>query len=257
MSGAKFKYIILFTVLFAGANAAVWYIGSSFPCAIRDGPLAYIQNPALFPDTLCTASVWSPVYRKFGIQEGMIYGGGKGFDLSLKTQYHTLMSNHQLSFGFPILDETMIQAGLQFHYTLSALHGIDTRHKGSCSGGMLIRPHLNWEISLYSMHLLSFPRDSTEHLLEANSGCAFAYSLLRKLKLSVVFQKRVLLPWQMFLGIQYKPWKILACSMQYEIEEHQWEIELNICPGRWVVQAIVRHHPFLGFSQQFVIAYVY
>ncbi|MCK5817257.1 MAG: hypothetical protein KAH15_04565 [Candidatus Marinimicrobia bacterium] len=253
----KFKYFILFTVLFAVTDAAVWHIGSSFPYAIRDGPLAYAQSPVLFSDTLCVASAWSPVYRKFGIQEGLIYIGGRGYDLSFKTQYHSLMSNHQLSFGFPVLNETALKAGLQLHYTLSALHGIDTQHKGSCSGGLLILPHPDWEISLYSMHLLSFPRDSIEHLLEANSGCAFTYSLLPELKLSVVFQKRVLLPWQMFLGIQYKPWKVLACSMQFEIEEHQWEIELNICPGRWVVQAIVRHHPFLGFSQQYVIAYVY
>ena len=257
MSGTKFKYFILFTVFFAVTDAAVWHIGSSFPYAIRDGPLAYAQSPVLFSDTLCVASVWSPVYRKFGIQEGLIYIGCSGFDLSLKTQYHSLMSNHQLSFGFPVLNETALKAGLQLHYTLSALHGIDTQHKGSCSGGLLILPHSDWGISLYSMHLLSFPRDSIEHLLEANSGCAFTYSLLPELELSVVFQKRVLLPWQMFLGIQYKPWKVLACSMQFEIEEHQWEIELNISPGRWVVQAIVRHHPFLGFSQQYVIAYVY
>jgi len=254
MSGTKFKYFILFTVFFTVTNAAVWHIGSSFPYTIRDGPLAYAQSPVLFSDTLCVASAWSPVYRKFGIQEGLIYIGGRGYDLSFKTQYHSLMSNHQLSFGFPVLNETALKAGLQLHYTLSALHGIDTQHKGSCSGGLLILPHPNWEISLYSMHLLSFPRDSIEHLLEENSGCGFTYSLLPELNLSVVFQKRVLLPWQMFLGIQYKPWKVLACSMQFEIEEHQWEIVLNISPGRWVVQAIVRYHPFLGFSQQYVIA---
>jgi len=257
MSGTKFKYFILFTVFIAVTDAAVWHIGSSFPYVMRKGPLAYAQSPVLFPDTLSVASVWSPVYREFGIQEGMVYIGARGFDLSLKTQYHSLMSNHQLSFGFPILTETTLEAGLQLHYTLSALHGIETQHKGSCSGGLKITPHPDWGISLYSMHFLSFPRDSTEHLLEANSGCAFAYSLLPELKLSLVFQKRVLLPWQMFLGVQYKPWKVLACAIQFEIGEHQWEIELNICPGRWVIQAVVRHHPFLGFSQQYVIAYVY
>lgn len=257
MSGTKFKYIVLFTVFFAVADAAVWHIGSSFPYAIRDDPFAYAQSPALFPDTLCVASGWSPVYRKFGIQEGMIYIGARGFDLSLKTQYHILMSNHQLSFGFPVLNETTVQAGLQLHYTLSALSGVDSQHRGSCSGGMIISPHPDWKISLYSMHLLSFPRDSTEHLLEAYSGCAFVYSLLPELNMSLVFQKRVLFPWQMFLGINYKPWEVLACSIQYEVAEHQWEIGLSICPGRLMIRAILKHHPYLGFSQQYMIAYVY
>ncbi|MCF7832385.1 MAG: hypothetical protein K9N05_02260 [Candidatus Marinimicrobia bacterium] len=256
MSGAKLKYIILFTVFFAGVNAAVWHIGSSFPCAIRDGPLAYAQAPALFPDTLCVASVWSPVYRGFGVQEGMIYMGARGFDLSLKTQYHALMSNHQLTFGFPILRETTIKAGLQLHYTLSALHGVNIWHKGSCSGGMLLTPNRDWKISLYSQHLLSFPRDSTEHLLEACSGFAVAYFLQPELNFSITMQKRFLLPWQMFFGIYYQAWRALAFSVQYEITEHQWEASSSICLGRWSVQAVFRHHLYLGFSQQYVIAYV-
>ena len=191
MRGAKFKYFILFSVFFAGANAAVWHIGSSFPGAIRDGPLAYSQNCALFPDTLCVMSAWSPVYQKFGIQEGMIYVGTKRFDLSLKTQYHALMSNHQVSFSFPILNENTLKAGLQLHYTLSALHGVDAQHRGSCSGGLIIKPHPGWKISLYSMHLLSLPCDSTEHLLEAYSGATFSYSPVSETSMFLTFQKRL------------------------------------------------------------------
>ena len=257
MSGTKFKFIMLFTLFFVGAYAAVWHIGSSFPCAIRDGPEVFLQHPAMFPDTLCVASGWTPVYRKFGVQEGLIYGGSNGFDLSLKTQYHELMSNHQVSFGFPILNENALKAGLQLHYTLSALHGIDTRHRGSCSGGLLILPHPNWEISLYSMHLLSFPGDSIEHLLEPRSGCAFAFSPIRKTSLGLVFQKRSLLPWQVMLGFAYEPCKEFSVSLQYDVTDHQWEISLNVRPRRWWFQSIVRHHPYLGFSQQIVIAYAY
>jgi len=257
MSGTKLKYIIIFAVFFAAADAAVWHIGSSFPYAIRDSPLAYAQSSALFPDTICVASVWSPVYRKFGIQEGMIYIGAKGFDLSLKTQYHALMSNHQLSFGFPVLNEKTLKAGLQLHYTLSALHGIDTQHKGSCSGGMIIDPHPDWKISLYSMHLLSFPRDSTEHLLEASSGCSVAYSPITKLSMTMTLQKRNMFPWQLVFGVHYVPWKVLSASLKFDVTEQQWEMGFSICPGKWWMQAIVRYHSYLGFSQQYVIAYVY
>ncbi len=256
MSGVKIKYIIIYCVCFSLSHAVVWHV-SSFPAGNRSDAISSALHPAYFPDTLCLASVWSPVYTGFGIQEGMIYGGGRGFDLSLKTQYHKLMSNHMLTFGFPILREEQIRAGLQFHYTLSALHGIDMQHKGSCSGGLLLNPHPDWVISLYSMHLLSFPRDSTEHLLEASTGAMMSLSLIPELQISIVFQKRVLLPWQMFLGVNYRPWKVLACSLKYGLSEHELELGLSIAPGRWQMQAIINYHRYLGLTQKIVIAYAY
>ncbi|MEA2077541.1 MAG: hypothetical protein U9O95_05935 [Candidatus Marinimicrobia bacterium] len=219
--------------------------------------MSYVLHPACFPDTLCLASVWSPVYKGFGIQEGMIYGGSRGFDLSLKTQYHPLMSNHMLTFGFPILKEEQIRAGLQFHYTLSSLHGIDIRHKGSCSGGLLLYPHPDWVISFYSMHLLSFPRDSTEHLLEAATGTMISYSIIPGLQISMAFQKRVLLSWQMLFSVSYRPWEVLAGSVRYGVTEHELEVELSIDPGRWQMQVILNYHRYLGMTQKIVIAYAY
>ncbi len=256
MSGMKFKYLMAYCLYFSLMNAAVWHI-DAFPSNINTGAMSYVLHPAAFPDSLCVLSLWSPVYYGFGIQEGMIYVGGSGFDLSLKTQYHRLMSNHMLTFGFPILNEDQVSAGLQFHYTLSALHEVDTQHKVSCSGGMLLHPHPDWDISLYSMHLSSFPRDSTEHLLEPSSGCGIAYSVLSNLQITAAVQKRVSLPWQMFFGVYYKPWKVLNCTLKYEISEHELEMRLNICPGRWQLGMSLKTHAYLGMSEQILIAYVY
>jgi hypothetical protein len=256
MSGAKFKYIMVYCLCFTFMHATVWHV-SAGPPSVKVNALNYALHPAEFPDTLCLLSLWSPIYSGFGIQEGMIYGGGRGFDLSLKTQYHRLMSNHMLTVGFPILTEDQIYAGLQFHYTLSALHGVDTQHKVSCSGGMCLKPHPNWDISLYSMHLLSFPRDSTEHLLEASSGCKITYSILPQLQIFGTAQKRASLPWQTYFGVHYKPWKILNCALEYEISEHQLECIINICPGRWQFGMSLNVHALLGMSQHIMIAYVY
>ena len=145
MSGTKFKHFLAGWFCLAGLYAVDWFIGSVPAIPDERDLFAYVLNPASFPDSLCLMSAWSPVYPGFGIREGWIYAGGPGLGLSIKTQYHRLMSNHQLSVGFPILDESYIKAGLQFHYDVSWLHNVEALHKVSCSGAVILQPDPAWQ----------------------------------------------------------------------------------------------------------------
>ena len=256
MSGTKLKYLIICRVFFCACYAVTWNIGSIMPTIYGKDPQSCAFHPAIFPDTMCFASSWSNTFRGFGIQEGMIYGASSQFDVSVITQYHRLMSNHQLNIGFPILNEENIKAGLQLHYTLSALHGVDSKHKGSCSGGLIISPMSGWQVSLYSMHMLGYPRDSTEHILEAKIGAMSSIRILPSLKLAVQTHKMVNTSWRLLVGATWQPIHIMSMGLKYELGNDNIFFDIVVSPGKWRLRLSLGLYRYLGLTQQVMIAYV-
>ena len=256
MSGTNLKYLIFCRVFFCACYAVTWNIGSIMPTTYGKDPQSCVFHPAIFPDTLCFASSWSNAFKGFEIHEGMIYGSSGKFDISVITQYHRLMSNHQLNIGFPVLNENNIKAGLQLHYTLSALHGVGSKHKGSCSGGLIISPTPDWQVSLYSMHLLRYPRDSTEHMLEAKLGAISSIWILPSFKLSVQTHKMVNTSWRLLIGAAWQPIQILSMGLKYELNNNNFFFDLALMPGNWRIGLSLYLHRYLGLTQQIMIAYV-
>ena len=256
MSGTKLKYLIICRVFFGACYAVTWNIGSTVPMIFGKDPQTCVFHPAIFPDTLCFASSWSNTFKGYGIHEGMVYGGSSNFDISFITQYHRLMSNHRLNIGFPILKEKNIKAGLQLHYTLSALHGVGSKHKGSCSGGVIISPTPDWQVSLYSMHLLGYPRDSTEHVLEAKIGAMCSIRILPSFKFAVQTNKTVNTSWRFLMGVIWQPISIISMGLKSEFESDNIFFDLMVTPGKWKILLTLSLHRYLGLTQQVMIAYV-
>jgi hypothetical protein len=215
------------------------------------------MHPACYPDSFCVASIWTPTFSGFHVQEAMIYAGGPKFDLSLTSQFHRLMSNHMLSLGFPILKESYIHAGLQFHYVNSFLYQQDTQHKFSCSGGVIVEPDSSWCVSFYSRYLLYFPQDSIESTLEPLSGASIEYHFIPQLMLSATFQKRILFAWDCILAAHYDPWPLLSCYAAYELSEGNLYFGFSLKPGQWKFQYHAECHRYLGIVQKIAIAYAY
>lgn len=251
MSGTKRKYFILCKLICCVCYGISWQ-GSSVLSEKIEG-----MQPANFPDTLCFAAAWSPLYPGFGIQEGMLYAGTAFFDLSLKSQYHTLMSNHQLSLGFPILSETAIKAGLQLHYTLSALHGNEILHKGSCSGGLVIRPQPNWQVSLFSMHMLTFPVDSVEHLLEPELSAGLTLNILPRFSTSIYCSKSLNLPWRSYVGFDWDIVQNISINAIYELGTNNIALRLDVGIGKIETTGSFALHSYLGLTQGYAFTYGY
>lgn len=160
-----------------------------------------------------------------------------------------------LSLGFLILSEADIEAGLQFHYLLSSLPGSGSEHRLSCSAGLLIRPSPDWELSLFSRHLLCFPCDSTENLLELLSGIGLSYRVLPQLKLTISAKKRLFFPWQVSFGVRFQTWHFLSCFGAYDLSLGKMDMGISLDPGKWSFQLHVGCHRYLGLTQELVIAY--
>lgn len=255
MSGTKLKILVLCCVLFSVIQGVTWDIGSEFSIFSQEDPLYYAMHPASYPDSFCVASIWTPTFAGFHVQETMIYAAGSKFDLSLTSQFHCLMSNHMLSLGFPILKESHIHAGLQFHYVSSLLYQQDVQHKFSCSGGVILEPDSSWCVSFYSRHLLHFPQDSVESTLEAISGICIEYRLIPQFMLSASLQKRVFFSWDFLIAAHYDPWPLLSCYAAYELSEGNLYFGFSLKPGHWKFQYHAECHRYLGIVQKFVIAY--
>ena len=257
MSGTKRKYLVLCSMLFSVVYAVTWGMGSECSVYSQEEPLYFAMHPAMYPDRFSVASVWTPTYAGFKVQEAMIYGASSRFDLSLKSQMHRLMSNHMLSLGFPILKESHIRAGLQFHYLASLLYQQDVQHKVSCSGGVIVEPESCWCVSFYFRHLTHFPSDSLESTLEAISGASMEFQLIPQLSLSATVQKRILFTWDLFIAVHFDPIPLLSCYAAYEISESNLYLGLALKPGHWRFYYHAECHRYLGFVQEFVIAYEY
>ena len=251
MSGTNFKCFIVVALIINVCYAVSWH--HSLLTKHVDGE--DFSHPARYPDTVCFAAYWSPVYRGFGIHEGMVYAGTGNVDVCLQGQYHRLMSNYQLSVGFPVLKEQTISAGLQFHYLLSTLHGVDILHKGSCSGGLILRPRPAWQVSLCSMHMLSFPLDSTERLFEPTVSVGSSLLLLPSLKASLLMEKSLNLPWRTFIGIAWTPIDRICLSLNYEPVVNHISVQIYLGIAQWKATAGIAMHSLLGFDQHYTIAY--
>ena len=251
MSGTNLKYFVACKLFFCFCYAVTWYHSSM----MIQTPEGNYRQPASFPDTLCVAASWSPVFSGFDIHEGLIYIGTQKFDISIRSQYHRLMSNHQITLGFPVLKEKSLMAGLQCHYNLSALHGVETLHKGSCSGGLIIRPQSDWQVFLYSMHILSFPRDSSEHILESQVGTGFIGQLLPSLIGSLTFTKSANLPWRFNIGLTWRMIKSITVGANYEAGVNHISVFLSIGLKNWRANTIFTMHSYLGLGQQYMMIY--
>jgi hypothetical protein len=252
MSGMKQKYVVASILLFGFTYAVNW--NHSLMLNAQGDNYIY---PASFPDTLCVATSWSPIYRGFDIHEGSIYFGTRNFDISIIGQFHRLMSNYQLTVGFPVLKEETLLAGLQCHYHLSTLHGVETIHKGSCSGGLIVRPQPTWQVSLYSMHLLSFPRDSCERFLEPRLTAQCAISILPSLNVSLGVSKTLNLPWRVYLGATLSIVDEFSMSLNYEPVVNNLSVQIHIALNNWRTDARLGVHSVLGFDQRYKLAYEY
>lgn len=251
MSGAKRKYLIVSNLFIGVAFAVNWYQSSLMVNADN------FDHPARFPDSLCIATSWSPVYRGFDIHEGSIYFGIRNFDISIIGQFHRLMSNYRISIGFPILKEESLLAGLQCHYHVSTLHGVETIHKGSCSGGLIIRPQPTWQVSLYSMHLLSFPRDSCEHFIESQLGAQCSVSILPTVEIFLGAIKTYHLPWYVHVGAVWTIADEFSIGLNYEPVVNHISAQIHIGFGKWNVKTQLAVHSVLGFNQHYMLAYEY
>ena len=251
MSGAKMTRFFICSMFFSIAFALSWYHDSLIPWSRQ----SQVSHPAIFPDTLYLALSWSPVYPAFDIQEGLFYAGNNTFSLMLKTQYHKMMSNHQITFGFPILKEPKIRAGLQFHYTLSTVHGEDVLHRGSCSGGLILHPQPEWQVSLSSMHVLTFSGDSARHILEPVFSAGFSYAPISYLHIFSMFKKSVNLPWRTFVGVKWELVKPLALDLCYEVMSQHISLNLTMDFGKISANTLLGLHSYLGLTQDYMITY--
>lgn len=256
MSGTKLTFTLLLSMIFGMCFALSWHADSYLPYPVNNDPVDFIMHPGSFPDTLCIASSWSPVYAGFGIYEGMIYGGTSKFDLSVKSQYHRLMSNYQMSAGFPLLKNQDLQAGLQFHYTMSLLHGDVAMHRLSCSGGLVLTPDPRLTISALSHHMLGFPADSCIRILQPDFQTTAIFHATSFLNLSIGAKKAGSMPWRLYLGARVSYRDVIWGAIQYECSEHCLSLQISLCPGSWVCRFRAGFHRILGFTQDYVIAYV-
>ena len=257
------KHILLCCIFSGCLYAAVWHIEDLINCSSdgqipdKHNPLSCIVNPAVFPDTLCFVSGWSPCFSGFGVQEGLIYVGLPRISFTFITQYHRLMSNHAVTVAFPVLQENHIHAGLQIHYGISIIPDIETVHSGSCSGGILVFPHPQCTISLLTRYGMTFPQDKTYRLFEPLTSVSVAYFPYSTLTMVGGLQKREYLPWQGFAGLVYRPWDVFQVSALYEISSGQLKMNLQLALGRWSTNECVNIHPYLGMSQGIFIGYAY
>jgi len=251
MSGTNMTRILICTLFFSYASALMWYHESVMPWSRQ----AKLAHPAIYPDTLCLALSWSPICIGFDIHEGFFYAGSDKFELSIKSQYHELMSNHQLSIGMPIVNDTAIQAGIQLHYTLSALHGVESIHRGSCSGGLILHPRPEWQVSLSSMHILAFPGDSAAQILEPNFSVGFSFVPMKNLRIYSMFKKSVNLSWRAFVGVKWELPKALSLGCCYEMSSQHIVLNMSVGIGHLFADNTFGRHSYIGLTQVHMISY--
>lgn len=254
-------FLLLF--LFPGILfAVVWHIEdmAEISCLWSDtkfnDPLSQLAQTALFPDTLSIISGWSPVFSSFGIHEGLLYAGFRNIDLSLKTQYHRLMTNHVLAAGFPVLREEHILAGLRINYAFSTIQGYSAQQAGSCSGGVVMHPESQWQISLQSLNALSFADDSSRFF----EPCTYASAVFSPgggLNIAGGLNKRKDLPWQVYFGVSYRLREMLHISADLECYTGDLRFSVVLKIKRWHIYECVRFHPGLGMSQSIFLSYAY
>ena len=134
-------------------------------------------------------------------------------------------------------------------------HNVEALHKVSCSGAVILQPDKAWQLSFYSKHILSFPRDSTEHILVPETGSSISYKLNSHITLKTAVRKRAEMPWQLFAGISIAPIKGIVCLVDFEFSGLRPAFGVLIRPGHWRVMIYVDRHRYLGWSQQIVIGY--
>jgi len=240
-------------------SAAVWHVDLALSTAgaNRNDPAFFISNSALFPDTLCMISAWTPGYKGYGIQEGLVYAGTRFASLSFKTQYHRLMSNHDLSIGIPILKEDQIRAGIRLTYGLSAIPGVETLHGGSCSGAINIRPHPHWDIFMQTEHCLFFPQDRSMRFFEPVTKALLRWDPGGPISMNVFISKREYLPWDAGLQVAGSLWGALYPSLLYVVPDGRLALTIRIRIGRFNIHECLSYHPFLGVSQSVFISYAH
>lgn len=257
MSGTKMTCFIMCALQCTCLFAVAWNTTETIISAKENNPLTYSISPVLYPDTFCVATSWTPVYHGFNVHEGMVYLGWSNADVSLKSQIHPLMSNHELSVGFKILDQEQIEAGLQFHYSCSFLYGQDTKHEGSVSGAVSVHPSYLCDVTFYSFRILSFPHESTRTLFESQSGAQLSYDIFSSLIASLALEKRDGLPWELVLGISYSIIPSISFLISYQIQSEELVFGASASVHRWQVLCHICRHEYLGFNEHLVIAYNY
>lgn len=255
----KAIYIVLITFLPWCLSGVVWHMQDNLPLFPDDenDAVSCLADPSLFADTLCFVSGWSPGFREFGIREGLIYAGTRSFSLSFMTQYHRLMANHVLSAAFPVLKEEHLRAGLEVHYGISAIPGLETLHGGSCSGSVRLVPHPQWQVLLRSRYALSFPREPAAGIFESETLAGISYAPLPFIRLSGCLSKRAALPWKGVLQMSYLPGKALTLTAGYDVWDNDLALRIRVRVRRWEVEENLRLHPVLGISHLLFIAYAY
>ena len=256
----KIFYIFIFTSILSGdLYPAVRHMDFALSAAgaLRNDPLTYVASSAFFPDTLCLVSAWTPGFRGYGIQEGYVYGGSHFGSLSFKTQYHHLMSNHDLSIGIPLLREEQIRAGVRLTYGLSSIHGVETLHGGSCSGAVNIRPHPHWDIFMQTEHCLSFPQDKSIRFFEPVTSVRLRWDPGGPVTMNVFISKQEYLPWEAGVLIAGSLWDTLYPSLLYAVPDGRLVLTIRIRIGRFNIHESLAYHPYLGITQSVFIAYAY
>ncbi|MFA6617603.1 MAG: hypothetical protein WCT23_00845 [Candidatus Neomarinimicrobiota bacterium] len=254
---AKITYLFICMIHCISLSGVAWNTSGANLSVKEKHQLNYIFSPVCYPDTFCLATSWSPIYQGFGIHEGIVYLGWQNVDFSLKSQVHPLMSNHELSAGFKILDQEQIKAGLQFHYAASFLYDHGSEHEGAVSGAVSVYPKNSWELTFYSLRFLSFPHDSACGLFEAQSGLMVNFDILPSLSTVLGLEKRDALPWELLLNMSYSIIPPIAVFVSYKIQSQELSAGSSFCFGRWQILWSASYHEYLGFKEDIFIAYKY
>lgn len=257
MRGRKITYFMICIIQCISLFAVAWNTAGSFISVKEKNPLNFIISPVCYPDTFCLATSWSPIYQGFNIHEGMIYAGWQNVDFSLKSQLHPLMSNHELSAGFKILDQEQIKAGLQFHLSSSFLYNYGSEHEGAVSGAVSVYPEKAWEILFYSLRFLSFPHDSARGLFEVQSGLMVNFDILPSLNAVLALEKRDALPWGLIINMSYSMIPYMGLFLSYKIQSSEMALGSSLSFGRWQILFTASYHEYLGFREDIILAYKY
>lgn len=256
MSGTKLICLILCCLQVTFVSAVTWNIADDMFLFQKNDFQNFSNSPFSYPDSLSFAAAWLPLYHGFGVHEGMIYLGWPKGDISIKSQMHDLMSNHEITYGFPVLNEEHIKGGIQLHYQCSFLYNENIIHQGSISAGIALLPQNPWRISFYTMDMLHFPRNSDQALKEARIGLSIDLELFPNLVLSVDIQKYSALAWNAGISASISLFKFITIIPTYKIRSHEFGIKLNLEVRKWGIELGYSWHEYLGSMENIMVSYV-